>query len=132
MDIRDQIREAIKSRNGRLNSTWSQDREPHIYEVDKFLRKSGYKLSNIEVHHINGKSLPELIIEPMSPGYLYPDVSHMVAEGKYYIDVKKYGEMEISDVKGIIKGYENAIAVVSYLETVNLNSLEFEGSEDEE
>ena len=114
-----------------MNSQWSQDTEPNIYALDIFLRKSGYRLSNIEEP---SSGLYELIIEPLKPGYLYPDITHMVAEGKFYIDVKKYGELELEDVKGIVKGYENAIAVVTYLESLDLSNLETEtkGSEEEE
>lgn len=141
MDIRDKIRETFSKKKvvneetkkvdpaKRFNSSkWDSDTQPNIYELDNFLRKSGYKLTDILEHK---DTIPELIIEPLKSGYLHPEINHDVAEKEFYVNVIKYGMLGASDLEGIIEGYETALGVLRHLKTIDLDSLEI-GDEEEE
>lgn len=141
VDIRDKIRETFSKKKvvneetkkkvnslKRFNpSKWDSDTQPNIYELDNFLRKSGYKLVDIIEHEDN---IPELIIEPLKKGYLHPEINHDVNEKDFYVNVIKYGMLELSDLEGIIEGYETALGVLRHLKSVSLDTLEI--GEDEE
>ena len=126
MSLKDKIREAFTEK--KTISKWDQDTSPNIYNLDKFLRKSGYRLIEIVVLPKNDKALPEIILEPVTKDH--PDINHSVDEGIFYIEMKKYGELEASEVREIIKGYENALAIVDYLSELDLYDLELDLDEE--
>ena len=78
MDIRDSIRKQFSKKPKLQEATkWNPDNQPNIYELDNFLRKSGYRLIDIIEHKESSLSHSlshnyELIIEPITPGYLHP------------------------------------------------------------
>lgn len=130
MSIENKIKEAFK-KDERLSEAvgkWDPDKQPNIYELNNFLRKSGYRL--LDVLAVKDTTIPEIILEPLKAGYLYPEIQHYTKEGKFYIKVIDHGMLESSDVEGMITGYENALAVVKHLESLDLHDMEVE--EDEE
>ena len=128
MDLRERIRKEF-SKKSKLKeaSRWDPDTQPNIYELDNFLKKSGYRL--IDVLLGKGSNLHEILLEPLKPGYLYPEITHDIKDGVFYINVTNYGLLEASDVEGIIQGYENALSVVKYLQSLDLKTLEVSDSE---
>lgn len=98
------------------------DEHPNTYELDNYLKKAGYKLLELIEHE--GSKVPEVLLEPKNPGYLFPQISHIVKEDKFYVDVVKYGMLEASDLEKVMQGYENALSVVTYLENLDLSKLE--------
>lgn len=125
------IKEALsKSRSLKEAAQWSSETQPNIYELDSFLRKSGYKL--IDVTKYKKDQVPELLIVPIKSGYLYPDIVHSAAEHLFEVKVISYGLLGISDLEGIIRGYQNAIEVVKHLESLDLDDLEVEYEEPED
>ena len=75
-DIRKSIREEVGKKLKKPNSRWNPDTQPNIYELSNFLQKSGYRLVDILVH----EDYPELLIEAIKPGYLFPEISHDIKE----------------------------------------------------
>lgn len=119
-DIKKNIREEVGKKLRKNDSKWNPDTQPNIYELSNFLRKSGYRLVDILEHN----NSPELIIEAIKPGYLFPEISHGIKDNEFYVKVDDHGLMVASDVEEIIKGYENAVGVLHYLEGLNLSKLE--------
>lgn len=125
MRIEKKIREAFKKEKKiREVSKWDSETQPNIYELANFLRKSGYRLLDILANNEN--TVYEILLEPVKPGHLYPEISHEVEEGKFYVNVLKYGMLEASDLEEVIKGYNNALSVVRHLESLDLGELEIE------
>lgn len=126
MSLENKIREAIK-KSLREDASYDSTTQPNLYELNNFLRKSGYKLS--EVISQKDKEVPELIILPIKESYLYPEISHDIEEGEFYIKVVEHGLLVASDVEEIIKGYTTAIGVVEHLESLDLTKLELSDEE---
>lgn len=124
-DIRKSIREEVGKKLKKPNSRWNPDTQPNIYELSNFLQKSGYRLVDILSH----KEGPELIIEAVKPGYLYPEITQDIREKEFYVRVEEKGLMTASDVEEIIKGYDNAVSVLKYLEDLDLSKLEINSEE---
>ena len=103
------------------NTRWNPDNQPNLYQLDVFLRKSGYRLFDV----VDNGGKPELMIETIKEGHLHPEINHNVADGAFYIEVKKYGELIASDVEEIIRGYQTAVGVVKHLDNLDLSKLEF-------
>lgn len=125
MDIRERIRKEFSKKSvlkEASRSKWDSDNQPNVYELDNFLRKSGYRL--LDVLLSRDSDLHEILLEPIKPGYLYPEITHDIKDGIFYINVTNYGLLEASDVEGIIRGYENALAVVHHLQSLDLKKLE--------
>lgn len=118
-NLRDNIRRAM--REAKSLSKWSSDTQKNLYSLDSFLRKSGYRLADILDHEEGSR---ELIIEPVKPGYLHPEIVHDVSEGSFYIKVEEHGLLNASDVEEIIKGYTTALGVVGHLDSLDIQSLE--------
>lgn len=122
--IKSKIKFALKEDSiAKKNTRWDPDTQPNIYQLDIFLRKSGYRLFDVVIN----KGHPELMIETIKEGHLHPEINHNVADQAFYIEVKKYGELSASDVEEIVKGYQTAIGVVKHLEKLDLNKLELKG-----
>lgn len=128
MNIKDKIREAFREDMDNKASQWNPDTQPNLFELDRFLRKSGYRLVDV----LTGAGVKELMIEPKNSSHLYPEITHDVSDNHFYINVKRYGELIVSDVEEVIKGYQNAVSVVKRLEQVNLDKLEVSGGSTEE
>lgn len=132
-DIRKIIKEEVGRRIKNPNSKWSADSQPNIYELDSFLKKSGYRLVDILAHdkdsEVHGY---ELIIEPINPGYLYPEISHDYADNNFYAKIVDHGLLVASDVEEIIKGYTTALGVLQYLESLDISKLEVHSEDDED
>lgn len=131
MDKRDKLKSKIKfaikeDAQAKKNSRWDSDSQPNIYQLDIFLRKSGYRLVDI----VETEGLPELFIEAIKKDHLHPDINHFITDNVFYIEVKKYGELIASDVEEIIKGYQAAVEVVKHLESMDLKKLEYQKKED--
>lgn len=124
-DIRKSIREEVGKKLKKPNSKWDPDSQPNIYELSNFLQKSGYRLVDILSH----KEGPELIIEAVKPGYLYPEIIQDIREKEFYVRVEEKGLMTASDLEEIIKGYDNAVSVLKYLEDLDLSKLEINSEE---
>lgn len=124
-DIRKSIREEVGKKLKKPNSRWNPDTQPNIYELSNFLQKSGYRLVDILVHEEG----PELLIEAVKPGYLYPEITQDIREKEFYVRVEEKGLMTASDVEEIIKGYDNAVSVLKYLEDLDLSKLEINSEE---
>ena len=124
-DIRKSIREEVGKKIKKPNSRWNPDTQPNIYELSNFLQKSGYRLVDILSH----KEGPELIIEAVKPGYLYPEITQDIREKEFYVRVEEKGLMVASDVEEIIKGYDIAVSVLKYLEDLDLSKLEINSEE---
>lgn len=112
MTIHDQIKEAFKKRGTAPLQEEEETKKYNEEEVSKFLKKSGYKLVDI-IEHEGGIS--EFIISPVESSHLYPEITQDIEEGVFLIDVKKYGNLEASDVEEVIKGYQTALGVVEYM-----------------
>ena len=125
-DIRKSIREEVGKKLRKPNSRWNPDTQPNIYELSNFLQKSGYRLVDILVH----EDYPELLIEAVKPGYLYPEITQDIREKEFYVRVEEKGLMTASDVEEIIKGYETALGVLHHLEDLELSRLEIEKDKD--
>lgn len=126
MDNRSRMKSKIKfalkeDMIAKRNTRWNPDNQPNLYQLDVFLRKSGYRLFDV----FNNEGKPELMIETIKEGHLHPEINHDVADGVFYIEVKKYGELIASDVEEIMRGYQTAIGVVKHLEQLDLSKLEF-------
>lgn len=129
MDIRDSIRKKIKeAQKIREANRWSPDTQPNIYELENFLRKSGYRLVDILDHEDKGI---ELIIEPIKSGYLYPEISHDIEEGAFYAKVVEHGMLVASDIEEIVKGYTTALGVLNHLDELDLSTLEITPDDEE-
>lgn len=127
--LKSKIRLALKEDNvARKTTRWNPDTQPNTYQLDIFLRKSGYRLVDV----IDNGGLPDLMIEPIKGGHLHPDITYSVADQVFYVDVKKYGELVASDLEEVIKGCQTALGVVQHLEKLDLSKLEFRESEGEE
>lgn len=124
MSIDDKIREAIKKRNKLLEVTkWDVDTHPNIYALDKFLRKSGYRLIELIVH--KETEIPEVIIEPIKKDHpLYPDIVHDLSDGNFYSKPVKSELLGASDLESLIQTYENSLSIVKYLDSIDLKKLE--------
>lgn len=121
--MKSKIKFALKEDSvAKKNTRWSPDTQPNIYQVDLFLRKSGYRLVDV----INEGGHPELIIEALKESHLHPDITHSVADQAFYVEVKKYGELGASDLEELIKGYQTALGVVKRLDDLDLSKLEYE------
>lgn len=125
MDIKKDIARAVSKKLKDIKSKWDPDTQPNIYELSNFLRKSGYRLVDI----IDHKNSPELIIEAIKPGHLYPEIVQDVKSGKFYTRIENHGLMIASGVEEIIKGYETALGVLHHLEDLDLSRLEIETDE---
>ena len=126
--LKEKIKTALKEDSvARKTTRWNPDTQPNIYQLDIFLRKSGYRLLDV----VNNEGHPEPIIEAMKEGHLHPDITYSVPDQVFYVDVKKYGELIASDLEEIIKGYQTALGVVQHLEKLDLSKLEFKESEDD-
>ena len=123
-DIRKSIREEVGKKLKKPNNRWILILNL-IYELSNFLQKSGYRLVDILVH----EDYPELLIEAIKPGYLFPEISHDIKEKEFYAKVEDYGLMIASDIEEIIKGYETAIGVLHHLEELDLSKLEIDKEE---
>lgn len=122
-EIKNKIKKALQEDNiARTSTRWNSDTQPNLYELDIFLRKSGYRLTDIVLHD----DTPELLIEAIKVDHLHPEIIHQVDEDVFYIKTKDYGELIVSDLEELIKGYEIAINVVKHLEELDLHRLEFE------
>ena len=124
-DIRKSIREEVGKKLSTPTSRWNPDTQPNIYELSNFLQKSGYRLVDILVH----EDYPELLIEAVKPGYLYPEITQDIREKEFYVRVEEKGLMTASDVEEIIKGYDTAVSVLKYLEDLDLSKLEINSEE---
>lgn len=121
--IKDKIRFALKEDSMiKRKIKWDPDTQPNIYQLDLFLRKSGYRLVDI----INNGGHPEPIIEAIKESHLHPDITFIIADQTFYVDIKRYGQIIASDLEELIKGYQNALGVVKYLDTLDLSKLEVE------
>lgn len=123
--MKDMIKEAFSNKKT-LHSKWDPQSQPNAYELDVFLRKSGYKLVDI-IPQENG--VPEVLIEPVKEGYRHPDITHMVAEDIFYMKMKSYGEMPATDVEAIIQVYQNVLAVLNHLNALDKSKLEYQKEE---
>lgn len=124
MDKREALQKNIRRKIKEYRvSKWSPDAQPNIYELDKFLRKSGYRLTDLLPHE---KGTPELVIEPIKLNYSHPNIEHDIEENEFFIEVKDHGLLILSDLEEIVKGYQNAMAVVTYLESLDLSKLEID------
>ena len=128
MSLENKIREVFK-KSLREDASYDSTTQPNLYELNNFLRKSGYKLAEVIPHQ--DKKVPELIILPIKESYLYPEISHDIEEGEFYIKVVEHGLLVASDVEEIIKGYTTSLGVVQHLESLELEKLEI-NTEDEE
>lgn len=129
MDIRDQIKERFKGKKPLTEasrSKWDPETQPNDYALDEFLHKAGYRLTDIS----NYDSSPELLIDPIRKGYLHPEIIHDVTDKTFYVDVKKYGMLNSSDLEEIVKGYTTALGVLEYLDSLDLSKLEVEEGDD--
>lgn len=127
--MKSKIKFALKEDSvARKTTRWNPDTQPNIYQMDIFLRKSGYRLIDV----VDNEGHPEPIIESMKEGHLHPDITYSVADQVFYVNVKKYGELIASDLEEVIKGYQTALGVVQHLGDLDLSKLEFRGSESEE
>lgn len=130
MDIRDSIRKQFSKKSKLQEATkWNPDNQPNIYELDNFLRKSGYRLIDIIEHKESSLSHSsshnyELIIEPITPGYLHPEISHDYEEGNFYAKITEHGLLVASDIEEIIKGYTTVLGVLKYLGDLDIDKLE--------
>lgn len=122
MNLEDKIREAFKKSEKARSGKWDSETQPNLYELDNFLRKSGYRLIDVLVSEI-GKS-PELVIEAVKPGFLYPEISHDITTNTFYIKTVDLGMIGISDIESILIAYENALGVLRHLESLDLKKLE--------
>lgn len=123
MSLDKKIRAAFKrDKKIREASNWSPELHPNIYELQNFLRKSKYRL--IDVSPDKEGKIPEVIIEPITPSYLYPAIIHDLTDNHFYIDVSNHGLLQASDVELVVQGYSNALAVVKHLESLDLTKLE--------
>ena len=126
--LKEKIRTALKEDSvARKTTRWNPDTQPNIYQLDIFLRKSGYRLVDV----VNNGGHPEPIIESIKEGHLHPDITYSVSDQVFYVEVKKYGELVASDLEEVIKGYQTALGVVQHLEDLDLYKLEFRESESE-
>lgn len=124
MNIKDRIKTALdEDRKIRQNTRWSEEDQPKLYMIDRFLRKNKYRLSDVIV----SEGRRELIVDALESSHFTPTIENQ--SGKYFINIKKYGPMEVTDVEQIIQGYQRAVAVVNYLNEIDLTSLEI-GSSD--
>lgn len=120
-DIRKVIKDKVGKRLRNPNKTrWNPETQPNIYELSNYLQKSGYRLVDIIIH----EESPELIIEAIKPGYLFPEVVHDIKEGEFYSRVEEHGLMIASDIEEILKGYKIAVEVLHHLESLDLSKLE--------
>lgn len=128
MTLKDKIKEALmKDRRISEASKYDPELQPNLYELSNFLSKSKYRLVDVVDH--GETKIPEVIIEPINPGYLYPEIHHDIDEREFYIKVVEHGMLVDSDVEGIIQGYTNALAVLEYLKSIDLDSLEIVNEE---
>lgn len=130
MDNRSRMKSKIKfalkeDMIAKKNTRWNPDTQPNLYQLDVFLRKSGYRLFDV----VDNNGHPELMIETIKEGHLHPEINHSVADSAFYIEVKKYGELVASDVEEIIRGYQTAVGVVNHLDKLDLSKLEFSKEE---
>ena len=123
-DIRKSIREEVGKKLKKPHNRWILILNL-IYELSNFLQKSGYRLVGILVH----EDYPELLIEAIKPGYLFPEISHDIKEKEFYAKVEDHGLMIASDIEEIIKGYETAIGVLHHLKELDLSKLEIDKEE---
>lgn len=130
--MKGKLNEGIKSKiklglrelaDAKKYTKWNPDTHPNAYQLDVFLRKSGYRLVDIVDHQ---GDTPELILEATKIGHLHPDITHNISDKTFYINIKKYGEMNVSDVEEIIKGYQTAMYVVKHIESLDLSKLEYD------
>lgn len=129
MSLDDKIKKAFKKEKKLIEANkWNPDLYPNIYEMENFLRKSGYRI--IDIIEQKNSDIPEVVIEPIKKGYLYPEISHDLTDNKFYAKVIDYGMLGESDLIGIIQGYENAVSVIKHLNSLDLRDLEV--GEDEE
>lgn len=117
------MREDIKAK--KFNK-YNPDSQPNLYELDKFLRKSGYRLVDT-VSHTNGEL--ELVIEPIKAGYLYPEIFHDIEDHNFYAKVVDHGLLVSHDLEGILEGYTTALGVLKYLDSLDLDTLEIKSEE---
>lgn len=130
MSLEKKIKEAFKKdKKIREANKWDPDTQPNLYELYNFLRKSGYRLVDVADSY---KKRPELIIEPVEPGHLHPEINHDISDGRFYINVSEHGYLDPSDVVEVIKGYEAAISVVAYLSSLDLDKLEIDQEDEDE
>ena len=113
--------------NKKLNEDryyWSSKYEPNSYALDQFLRKSGYYLADIKYADTDDLDSSDLVlsIRPKEESYMTPQIIHK--DGEFHIITKSYGELIVSDLEMIVRGYENAIGVVHYLNSIPLEDLE--------
>lgn len=121
-DIRKSIIEAVSKNMKNSQNKWDPESQPNIYELANFLRKSGYRLIDVLIHKNN--DTPELLIEPIKSDYLHPEISHDISEGYFYAKIVEHGMLVASDLEEIIKGYNNALGVLDYLQSLDLSILE--------
>lgn len=128
MGIKESIRKAFKNRLNEANK-WDANSQPNLYDLDKFLRKSGYSLRSAD--YLKGYKFPELFIESSEPEYLHPEILHDLVENAFEVVVENKGILGASDLEEVIKGYENALGVINYLNSLDLTELEVEDEEEE-
>lgn len=116
-DIRDKVNQRLRESRG---MKWDSHSHPKSYELNNYLLKSGYLLDDVLVHKSN---TVELIIKPRVPGYLHPDISHDIAENRFYVNVVDYGYLESSDLEGLLVGYNTALTVMKYLDRLDLSEI---------
>lgn len=127
--MKSKIKHALKEdKIAKRDTRWNSDTQPNIYQLDIFLRKSGYRLVDV----LDNDGHPEPIIESIKESYLHPEITYSVSDNTFYVKVDKYGELEASDLEEIMKGYQTALGVLKHLENLDLSKLEYRGSEDEE
>lgn len=128
-DIKKSIRKAFRPKSLKEAAIkWDSETQPNLYELDNFLRKSGYRLVDTLIHKGN---IIEPVIEAIKEGHLHPDISYNAEDEWFYVRVKEYGLLNSSDLEDIIKGYTTALGVLNHLDTLDLTKLEV-SSEDEE
>lgn len=129
MSLESMIREAFsKKKDTEEIVKWDPDTQPNLYELALFLKKSGYRL--VDMIYSGVKDTGELIIEPVTPGYLYPEIVHDIVEEGFYIKVVDQGILPVSDVESLVQGYQNAIAVIHHLNSIDLTKLEIVDDEE--
>lgn len=128
MSLKAKIKEAMTDKNTpeykaakKSPVKWDADTQPNLYALSEFLRKAGYRLIDAIEHEGNKV---ELLIEPIEEGHLHPDIIHDIDNDIFCADIIKYGLLGKSDLEEVIKGYETALGVIKYLDTLHLNKME--------
>ena len=71
-----------------------------------------------------------LSIDPIRSDELHPDLIHDIANNKFYVEVKDQGYVDSKDLENIIKGFNNSIEILKYLDDLDLSTLEIPDEEE--